>query len=389
MDMLLYQMQKFDTIVDRTNTNAEKYTKRQELFGTEDLLPMWVADMDLPSPEFVVNALQKRLQHPIFGYEEMPNSAFEAQIEWIKSHYEVEIEREMMLYSPSVVTSINMAIEAFSLQGDEIIIQPPIYPPFYSSILFHKRKAVLNPLKIENGQYQMDFEDLKAKITDKTKMLLLCSPHNPVGRVWNQEELKELLAICQKHNIIIISDEIHSDITFMPHTPLYKLSDTIITLQGVGKSFNLSGLTISTIIIPDSQIQKHFLATYRRYHLGEGNILSHKAFEVAYNEGKEWVEELKHYIQANFGLLATLTKQYPQKIRFTPPQATYLAWIDFRQMGLDDKSLHQGLIDHGLGLSQGISFKKGGSGFMRMNCAVSHSVMQEAIKRLEAFLKAF
>ncbi|MEA2028360.1 MAG: PatB family C-S lyase [Campylobacterota bacterium] len=384
--MLLYQMQNFDKPIDRSNTNAEKYTKRQELFGTDNVLPMWVADMDLPSPPFVLEAIQKRLNHPIFGYEEMPNSAFEAQINWINDHYGIKIEREMMLYSPSVVTSINMAIEAFSEIGDEIVIQPPIYQPFYSSILFHKRKAILNPLKIKNGQYQMDFEDLEARITAKTKMLLLCSPHNPVGRVWSKEELEKLLTIANRHNIIIVSDEIHSDLVFRPHTPLYKLSDKIITLQGVGKSFNLSGLAISTIIIPDPKIKKHFLATYRRYHLGEGNILSHTAFEVAYHEGKEWVEELKQYIQTNFKLLENLANQYPNQIRFTPPQATYLAWIDFRQMQLDDKSLHQGLIEYGLGLSQGISFKKGGSGFMRMNCAVPHSVMQEATKKLEAFI---
>jgi cystathionine beta-lyase len=387
--MLIFYMQiDFNQPIDRSTSNAEKYTKRQELFGTKDLQPMWVADMDLASPNFVLSAIQERLRHPILGYEEMPDTAFEAQIEWIKDHYGVEIKREMMLYSPSVVTSINMAIEAFSERGDEIIVQPPIYPPFVASVLFHKRKVILNALKQEESGYVMDLDDLESKITPKTKMLLLCSPHNPVGRVWSEQELLKLLEITQKHNIMVISDEIHSDIVFTPHTPLYRLSENVITLQGVGKTFNLSGLAISTIIVPNAKIKNHFMTTYRRFHLAEGNILSHIAFEVAYREGKEWVGELKKHIVDNFELLEQLAKHYPNQIHFKVPDATYLAWIDFRQLGLDDNALHQALIEHGLGLSTGVSFKKGGSGFMRMNCAVSRSVMEEAIERLEEFLKA-
>jgi len=385
--MLLWRMKiDFDTIIDRTVSNAEKYSKREELFGTKDILPMWVADMDLASPSFVIQAIKERLNHPILGYEEMPNSAFQAQIEWIKEHYNVEVQREMMLYSPSVVTSINMAIEAFSNKGDEIIIQTPIYPPFISSVLLHKRNAILNPLKQDNNSYKMDFVDLESKITSKSKMILLCSPHNPTGRVWRKKELEKLLFIAKKHKLMIISDEIHSDLTYKPHIPLHTLSNSVITLQGIGKTFNLSGLATSTIIIPNEKIKHHFMTTYHRYHLGEGNILAHVAFEVAYKEGKVWLEELKPYIQSNFALLEALAKKYPKSITFKQPDATFLAWIDFRQLGLNDQQLHQALIKHGLGLSQGISFKEGGSGFMRMNCALSKSLMREAIKRLKDFL---
>jgi len=381
-------MHNFNTPIDRTTTNAEKYTKRQKLFGTEDVLPMWVADMDLPSPPCVLEALQKRLTHPVLGYEEMPNTAYEAQISWIKEHYGVKLKREMMLSSPSVVTSINMAIEAFSDEGDEIIVQPPIYPPFMDSVKNHKRKLILNPLKNENGYYSIDFEDLEVKITPQTKIVLLCSPHNPVGRVWSEEELKRVLEITQKHNIIIVSDEVHSDIVFAPHTPLHKLSGNVITLQGIGKTFNLSGIALSTIIIPAQELREQFKKVYEQFHLGEGNLLSQTAFEAAYHCGKPWLEELLPYIEDNFKLLEELAAHYPNQMIFSKPQATYLAWIDFRQMKLSDKALYHGLINHGLGLSLGRNYGKGGRGFMRMNCAVPRNVMQEALKNLEKFLNS-
>jgi len=384
--MLLYQMQNFDTIIDRSTTNAEKYTKRQKLFGTDDVLPMWVADMDLPSPACVIDALHNRLKHPILGYEEMPSSALSAQIAWIQEHYDITVESKDIFVSPSVVTSMNIAIEAFSEMGDEIIVQPPIYPPFMHSVKHHNRVLVLNPLKNVEGQYQMDLEDLESKITPKTKILLLCSPHNPTGRVWSQNELETLLAITQKHNIVIVSDEVHSDLVYKPHTPLYKLSQNVVALQGVGKSFNLSGMAISTVIIQNQTLKEQFEKVYQQFHLGEGNCLSQLAFEVAYQEGKEWLEELLKYIPKNFKLLEALAQKYPNQMQFKQPDGTYLAWIDFRGLGISDKALERGLIEHGLGLSLGRSFGKGGRGFMRMNCAVPHSVMQEALKRLEAFL---
>lgn len=376
----------FDTPIDRSTTNAEKYTKRLKLFGTNDVIPMWVADMDLPSPPCVIEALQKRLSHPILGYEEIPASAFEAQIEWIRKQYNSQIQRSMMFVSPSVVTSIAIAIEAFSQIDDEIMVQPPIYPPFMHSVTNRNRKLILNPLKNEKGEYRIDFEDLRAKITPRTKMLLLCSPHNPVGRVWSTQELETLLEITQKHGIVVVSDEVHSDIVWTPHTPLYKLSDRVVTLQGIGKTFNLSGIALSTIIIPNRDLREAFGKVYDTYHLGEGNILSHIAFEAAYRGGKAWLEELLVYIEGNFTLLEDLALRYPHCMRFVKPQGTYLGWIDFGSFG--EKQLFEGLIEQGLGVSMGRNFGKEGRGFVRLNCALPRSIMQEAIERLESFCRS-
>ncbi|KIM12112.1 MAG: hypothetical protein KU38_04180 [Sulfurovum sp. FS08-3] len=376
----------FDTPIDRSTTNAEKYTKRPKLFGTHDVIPMWVADMDLPSPPCVIEALQKRLTHPILGYEEMPTTAFEAQMDWIQSRYGFSIQRSMMLLSPSVVASINIAIEAFSAIGDEIIVQPPIYPPFFHSITNRNRKLILNPLKNEKGEYRIDFEDLEAKITPRTKMLLLCSPHNPVGRVWSSQELETLLEITQKQGIVVVSDEVHSDIVWTPHTPLYTLSDRVVTLQGIGKTFNLSGIALSTIIIPNRELREAFGKVYDTFHLGEGNILSHIAFEAAYRGGKAWLEQLLVYIEGNFALLEDLARRYPRCMRFVKPQGTYLAWIDCGNFG--EKQLFEGLVKQGLGVSMGHHFGKEGRGFVRLNCALPKSIMQEAIERLESFCRS-
>ena len=370
----------FDKIIDRRDSNSEKYH-----YFDDDILPMWVADMDIATPQFILDDIKARLNHPILGYEMISDKTYQAQIDWLKYRYDLDTKREWFLYSPSILISINIAITTFSNIGDEIIAQPPIYPPFISSIINQNRVFISNPLKKDiDGIYRFDIDDFKSKITPKTKIFLLCSPHNPVGRVWSIDELKEIIEICNKHNIIIISDEIHSDLSFTTHTPSIKISqDNIISLQGVGKTFNISGMSISTIMIPNRELREKFKINYNNLHLGEGNILSHIAFESAYNNAYEYIEKLLEYIKSNFGLLENLVNKYPNKIRFIPPQASYLAWIDFNQLNLDDNQLHKLLKNRKLGLSQGVSFGDGGSGYMRMNCAVPKSVMIEAIKRLE------
>ncbi|HIP51787.1 MAG TPA: aminotransferase class I/II-fold pyridoxal phosphate-dependent enzyme, partial [Campylobacterales bacterium] len=224
---LLIKTIMFETSADRSNTNAEKYTKRKKLFGTNDVLPLWVADMDLDTPSFILDALKKRLEHPILGYEEMPNSAFEAQIAWMKKHHNLELKQEHMFFSPSVLTSLNLLIQTFSEEEDEIIIQTPVYGAFANSILKNNRKVLENPLLEKNGDYTFDFGDLEKNITERTKLLILCSPHNPVGRVWTKGELLKLASICLKHNVIVIADEIHCDLSFKKHTPFASLSKEI------------------------------------------------------------------------------------------------------------------------------------------------------------------
>ncbi len=385
----------FSTSACRKDTNAEKYTLREELFGTEDVEPVWVADMDIDTPDFVLEAVKKRLEHPIVGYEEVPESAFLAQIEWMKKEHDISFDLSDMLYSHSVVASMSTAIDAFSEIGDKVIVQTPVYPPFFHSVLEHERELLKNPLKQnEDGKYVFDIEDLKSKIDEKTKLLLLCSPHNPVGRVWSRGELEEILEVCLEHNIVVFSDEIHSDLVYKPnvHVPFASLNqkarDITVTAIGVGKTFNMAGFSMSSVAIPNKNLREKFLKSYKRIHFAQGSVLSHVAFESAYTNGKEWVEDLKTHLLKNFNMLKKLCQEYPDLIKVTSIEATYLAWLDCKGMKLSDKKLRKFFVDEAkLGLNAGLSFGREGSGFMRLNFAVSSAKMLQVIKNLEKALQ--
>ena len=388
-------MYDFTTSSPRENTNAEKYTLRKRLFGTEDIMPVWVADMDIDTPDFIFKDIQKRLTHPILGYEEVPSSAFQSQIDWMKNNHNVEFELSDMIYSHSVVASINVAIESYTNEGDNIIINTPVYPPFFQSIKRHDREVLENKLVIgENGKYGFDFEDLKSQINERTKMILLCSPHNPVGRVWNKEELSELLDICIKNNIVVFADEIHSDLVFEGNTHIsfsslnQKAKDICITAIGVGKTFNLAGVAMSSVAISNKTLKEKFLQTYEKHHFAEGSVLSHVAFQSAYTNGKQWLEELKIHLYKNYEMLEKLCEKYPNKLKLTPTEATYLAWIDCRGMNLGDRKLRDFFVrEVKLGLNPGLGFGSNGSGFMRLNFAVSEEKMVEVIDRLDKALE--
>ena len=381
----------------RENTNAEKYTLREELFNTEDVMPVWVADMDIDTPDFVLADVKKRLEHPVMGYEEVPDSAYEVQIEWMKKEHEIEFKRKDMLYSHSVVASMSVAIEAFSEIDEKIIVQTPVYPPFFHSVTHSNRKVLKNPLKqLDDGTYVFDIEDLKSKIDDTTKLLLLCSPHNPVGRVWLREELEQILEVCLENNIVVFADEIHSDLVYKPnkHIPFASLSqkarDITITAIGVGKTFNMAGFAISTVAIPNEGLRNKFKEVYEKNHFAQGSTLSHIAFESAYKNGKVWLEDLKIHLQENFKQLEYLCKTYPNLLKASKIEATYLAWLDCRAMNLKDKALREFFIDEAkLGLNAGISFGREGSGFMRLNFAVSSAKMSQIIQRLDNALSGY
>lgn len=385
----------FSHSVSRENTNAEKYQLKEKLFHTTDVLPMWVADMDIDTPDFVIAAVQKRLQHPNFGYEEMPTSAFLAQIAWLKRHHDITFSPEDLLYSHSVVASMNVAIEAFSKVGDKIIVQTPVYAPFFHSVTQHQRKILENPLKKDaNGEYSFDFEQLRSQIDANTKLLLLCSPHNPIGRVWKKEELLELAAICLEHNIIVFSDEIHSDLVYAPHkhTPFASLSEAAaqicVSAFGVGKSFNLASFAISTVAITNKVLRENYKKVYDGIHFAQGTALGHIAFECAYMQGDFWLEKLKIHLQKNIAMLQEVCKKQSDKISFIAPQGTYLAWLDCSRMGLSERELRDFFVyEAKLGLSAGISFSKEGRGYMRLNFAVSTQIMQEATARLQDALE--
>jgi cysteine-S-conjugate beta-lyase len=378
----------------RKDTNAEKYTLRKELFGTEDVLPVWVADMDIDTPDFVIDAVKKRLEHSIVGYEEVPTEAFQAQIEWMKDEHGIEFELEEMLYSHSVVASMSLAIEAFSDIGDKVIVQTPVYPPFFHSVMEHDRELLKNPLKQnEDGIYVFDIEDLKSKIDENTKLLLLCSPHNPVGRVWKKDELEEILEVCLEHNIVVFSDEIHSDLVYSPnkHIPFASLCpdarNITVTAIGVGKTFNMAGFAMSSVAIPNKELREKFLKSYKRVHFAQGSVLSHVAFEAAYTDGKEWLEDLKLHLWNNYQMLLEVCEKYSDKIKVIPIEATYLAWLDCRGMELSNKALRRFFVEEAkLGLNAGLSFGREGDGFMRLNFAVSTAKMLEVIKRLDKAL---
>lgn len=378
----------------RKDTNAEKYTKREELFDTQDIQPVWVADMDIDTPAFVLDAVKQRLNHPIVGYEEVPKSAFEAQINWMKKEHNIEFNLEDMLYSHSVVASMSVAIDAFSNVGDKVIVQTPVYPPFFHSVMQHDRVLLKNPLKqVQDGTYVFDIDNLKEQIDENTKLLLLCSPHNPVGRVWKREELEEILELCLKHNIVVFSDEIHSDLVYEPniHIPFASLSkearDITITAIGVGKTFNMAGFSMSSVAIPNKELRDKFSKVYKRVHFADGNALSHVAFEVAYKEGKVWLEELKVHLYKNYTLLKEICDKYPSLIKITPIQATYLAWLDCRGMKLSNKKLREFFVKEAkLGLNAGLSFSREGSGFMRLNFAISSAKMLQLVDKLDKAL---
>ena len=391
-------MNQFDIVVDRKNSNAEKYTLREQLFHTEDVLPMWVADMDIETPSFVTKAVQERAKHTIYGYEEMPKSAYEAQIAWIQKRHGYNLEREWLLYSHSVVASINVAIQAFSNRGDKIIVQTPVYSPFFHSVANNEREVLYNPLRIDtDGIYRFDIEDLRQKIDADTKMLILCSPHNPVGRCWQKAELEQIAALCLEHNILVFADEIHSDLVYAPHKhiPFASLSKEVeaITLSayGVGKTFNLAGIATSTLAIPNEALRERFKHVYESIHFAQGNVFGHVAFESAYLHGEEWLEALLKHLEENYQKLEALTHKYPKSFTCNKPEATYLVWLDCSSMGLNNKALRQFFVQEAkIGLNAGILFgKHEGSGFMRINIAVPTPMMDEAIKRLDQALRAF
>jgi cystathionine beta-lyase len=387
----------FTTAAPREQSNAEKYTLREELFGTEDVLPAWVADMDINTPSFVLEAVKKRLEHPIIGYEEVPESAFLAQIAWMKKHHNVEFALEEIFYSHSVVASMAVAIEAFTQEGEGVIVQTPVYSPFFHTVQKLGRRLVKNALAMqEDGSYTFDIADLKAKITKDTKLLLLCSPHNPVGRVWKREELEAIADLCYERGVVVFADEIHSDLVYKPnrHTPFASLSPKARAISlsaiGVGKTFNMAGFAMSSVAVPDATLRKQFGSAYERVHFAQGSVLSHIAFEAAYKEGDAWLEALKVHLYKNYSDLCVMLEKYSECIKVTPIEGTYLAWLDCRGMGLRDKELRSWFVKEAkLGLNAGIAFGREGSGFMRLNFAVPSDTMREIIDRLQKALENY
>ncbi len=379
----------FDEIINRENSNCIKYDFRKYYFGTNDVIPMWVADMDFKTPDFILNAIKHRANHPIMGYSLKSDGYYNAVLKWLQSRHQWTIKKEWISFSPGVVPGLTLAVTALTKPGDKIIVQPPVYFPFYSSIEGPGRKVTYNPLKLEHDRYYFDFKDLKQKIDKKTKMLILCSPHNPGGMVWNREELEQLAKICLENNILILSDEIHSDLIFKPkkHIPLASIAEEIaqnvITYMSPSKTFNMAALSTAYAIIPNSHLKKEYDHILEYNHLHMGNVFGNVALEAAYTHGKDWLEQMLDYVKENVEVVADFFKNKIPKVKILQPEGTYLIWIDFTGTGLSHPEIKKLLIyEAKVGLNDGVAFGMGGAGFFRMNVACPQTTVKESLNRI-------
>ncbi|MBE9468198.1 MAG: putative C-S lyase [Bacteroidetes bacterium] len=380
----------FDKIVNREGTNTVKYDLRRLFFGTNDVIPMWVADMEFEAPPCVTEALIKRAQHKIYGYTLKPESYFQSIINWLQKRHDWDIKKEWISSSPGVVSAVTMSVMAYTNPGDKIIVQTPVYFPFFSSITNSGRVLVNNQLQLLNGKYEIDFDDLEKKINNDAKMLVLCSPHNPGGRVWTKQELQRIGELCVKNNVVIVSDEIHSDLILRDykHIPIAsiskQISDITITLIAPSKTFNVAGLSTSVAICSSKELMKKYNDILDTNHIGFGNIFGLEALEAAYTYGEEWLEQLIDYVQDNINFAYNFVAKNMPKIKVVKPEATFLIWFDCRNLNLNDEELTKFFVNEAkVGLNVGNTFGKGGEGFMRMNVACPQSLLLQGLERIK------
>ena len=382
----------FDQVIDRTGTASVKLDACKAVFGTEDVSPLWVADMDFPVPKAVSEALAERSQHPIFGYSLYPETMFTAIQEWFEQRHGWQIQRDTIVMCPGVVPSMHAAIMALSEAGDRVIVQPPVYPPFFSAVTETGRELLLNPLMLVDGHYAIDFEHLEQCAASDAKLLLLCSPHNPVGRVWQQAELEHVLDIARRYQLTIISDEIHADLIYpdYQHIPLANLTNdvTIVTAISPSKTFNIAGLGLSCLIVNDSEHRKAINAVFEQLHISACNPFSIIAFEAAYRGGEQWLDALMLYLNETRRQTVEFIETNRLNIKVISSEGTYLLWLDCRAMGLNDNELKSFFINKAkLGLNTGISFGEEGSGFMRLNIAAPRIIIMQALEQIKTALQ--
>lgn len=373
----------FDRIIDRKGTNAFKWQTRDR-----DLLPMWIADMDFEAPQEVVDAVVRRARHGVFGYSMPGEGFFKVVADWLQRRHNWAIQKEWITFCPGIVPGLNLLVQAFTLPGDKVIVQTPVYYPFYDAIQNNGRQIQRNPLILENGHYRMDFDDLAQKARDtRTKAIILCSPHNPVGRVWTREELTRLGNICLEHDVLVISDELHCDLVFKPHIhiPFAGISNSFaqnsVTCMAPSKTFNLAGLQTSTLIIPNETTRNRFLDTtfFKRF-----NPFGIVALEAAYTHGEPWLEQLMAYLAGNVRFLKEFFEAHLPRVKVIEPEGTYLVWADFRALGLSGPALEDLMLNKArLWLDEGYIFGKDGEGFERFNLACPRSVLADALERVK------
>tara|TARA_B100001063_G_C16769656_1_gene560820 strand:+ start:2520 stop:3710 length:1191 start_codon:yes stop_codon:yes gene_type:complete len=384
----LYMLNKinynFDEKIDRKGTNCAKYDGLKKYFGYEDLNPLWVADMDFKTPSFINDEIIKAAQNSVYGYSIDDDQTYNAIISWQKNRHNWEIEKKDIYMINGVVPAYSACIEAYSDIDDEVIVQTPVYPPLFKSVKANNRKVVINELKEKDGFYTMDLEDLKSKITKKTKILCLCSPHNPVGRVWSKEELEDLAKICIENNIVIVSDEIHSDVTFKKFTPLASISEEIanitITLNSAGKTFNIAGLNCAYAISKNSKILSRFKIIAQKREINSVNFFGYISTKAAYENGAIYVDELKEYLQENMEFTKNFLLENSPKINFLLPEATYLLWLNFKNTSHSHKEIKNILLTQSkVALNDGVSFGSNGDSYFRLNVALRKDALKVAL----------
>jgi len=376
---------KFDTL-PLTKTNPNTLTT---LFGKNNIMPMWVADMEFEIDKQIQKALKDRISNSGFAYEYKPQSFFKAQKDWYKNHYHIDLKQEHTFYSPSITTSISIIIENFTSEKDGIIIQPPVFMEFRDVIRNTKRRITKNSLNFEKGVYTIDFKDLKEKAKqENNKILILCNPHNPVGRVWKKEELEQIIDICKENNLLLISDEIHKDIILFDNkfTSLLQYQNMwnkIIVCTSEAKSFNIPGISDAMTIIPNEEIRNSVKVIFKKYNLGRTNALTRVALETAYTKGDSWLKNLIFTIENNVNLIEKELSKSNSKIKLIKPEGTYQVWLDFKGIFQDSKIMFQKVTEKsGIGMNAGHWFGREGALFMRMNIATSKEKVQFAIKQI-------
>ncbi|MFJ5623260.1 MalY/PatB family protein [Peribacillus loiseleuriae] len=383
----------FDEVIDRQNTSSEKWDALSTVYGTSDALPMWVADMDFPIPKEVQEALYSRISHPVFGYT-FPSHAIDKAIQkWLKNRHDWQIESEWIGYSAGVVSGIGTSISAFTNPGDQILIQSPVYKPFFDMIEHLDRKVVNSPLLINNARFEIDFIDFEEKLKSGVKLFLLCSPHNPGGRVWSKEELIKIGELCDQYDVLIVSDEIHADLALShsKHIPIASLSNSVanrtITLMAPSKTFNIAGLQASLLLASNLEHKKQIEKIQIQNAFHGVNLLGLTAMEAAYQYGEPWLNELLPYIEENIQVAeAFIAKELPT-LNVMHPDASFLIWIDCRSLGWTDEKLQDTLLNKGkLALEPGPKYGQGGEGFVRMNIGCPRSVLLEGLERLKRAL---
>lgn len=385
----------FDTPIDRTHTWSIKHDFKKENGKADDILPLWVADMDFRSPDSVVEALKKAVDHGIFGYSRADESYFDAVAAWYQKRHHLTLQPEWMTCTPGIVFALSIAVRAFTQEGDAVLIQPPVYHPFSRAILRNKRTLVENPLVLKDGHYEMDLEELEQKVLDEhVKLMILCNPHNPVGRVWTREELTALADICLRHHVYVISDEIHGDFVWQGHeqTPYASISEEAclhsMMCTAPSKTFNLAGMATSNLFIPDPEMRRKFRSELLDVGQENMNRLGLFACRAAYEGGGEWLDQLIGYLAGNLALVRDFCKDRVPQIQLVEPEGTYLAWLDCRELGMTDDELMAFFSNEAkVWLDPGTHSGEQGSGFMRFNLGSSRSVIAQALDQIEAAWK--